>query len=63
MKYIENWQDKNLECYFCGETRSVKYETEIVNPVIDDKPTRVCMCNRCALRYGNNNTKEHNNVS
>ena len=26
MKIIENWQDKNLKCYFCGEIRSVKYE-------------------------------------
>ena len=61
MKYIENWQEKNLRCHYCGETRSVKYEKEIINPIIDSKPTKVCVCNKCALRYGNSNTKEHNN--
>lgn len=42
----------NYRCFFCGETRSVKYVTEIFDPVIDDKkPTRVCACNKCvALR-------------
>lgn len=52
IKLIENWRDKNLRCHFCGETRSVKYEKEIFDPVVDSKPTKVCMCNKCALRYG-----------
>lgn len=49
MKIIENWWDKQLTCHFCGETRSVKYTTKIFVPVIDDKPTEVYVCNKCAL--------------
>ena len=52
MRIISNWQEKNLRCNFCGETRSVKYETEVFDPVISDKPTLVCVCNRCVFRYG-----------
>ena len=43
----------NYRCFFCGETRSVKYITEIMDPVIDSKPTKVCCCNLCILK-GNN---------
>lgn len=50
-RLIPNWQNKNLRCHFCDETRSVKYETEVFDPVISDKPTMVCICNKCALRY------------
>lgn len=39
----------NYRCFFCGETRSVKYITEINDPVIDSKPTKVCCCNKCIL--------------
>lgn len=52
MKLIPNWQDKNLRCHICGETRSVKYTIEIFDPVVDNKPTNVCVCNKCALLYG-----------
>lgn len=51
MKIIPNWQNKNLKCYLCGEKRSVKYEIEAFDTVISDKPTMVCVCNKCALRY------------
>lgn len=51
MKYISNWQNKILRCHFCGETRSVKYETEVLDPIISDKPTMVCVCNKCALQF------------
>lgn len=54
LKLIPDWSKKNLSCYLCGETRSVKYEMEIIDPVISDKPTKVCVCNKCALR---NNSK------
>lgn len=50
MKIISNWEKKNLRCYFCGETRSVKYKKEIFDPVVNSKPTEVCICNKCALR-------------
>ena len=58
MKYIPNWQNKNLRCHFCGETRSVKYETEVLDPVISDKPTMVCVCDKCALRYADHSTEK-----
>lgn len=48
---IPDWNKKNLKCYFCGETRSVKYEMEIFDPVQDNKPSKVCVCNRCVLFY------------
>ena len=51
MRIIPNWQKKKLRCHFCGETRSVKYEIEVFDPVISDKPTFVCVCNRCVLHY------------
>ena len=48
MKLIPGWRDKNLKCYFCGETRSVKYSIKIIH---DDciMHRKVYACNRCAL--------------
>ena len=50
-----NWRNENLKCYFCGETKSVKYKTTLI--VIDSIPVdardaerEVCICNKCALR-------------
>ena len=48
-----NWRNENLKCYFCGETKSVKYKTTLI--VIDSFPNEdvekeVCTCNKCALR-------------
>ena len=54
MNIIPNWKERNLRCYFCGETRSVKYEIEVFDPVVDSKPSKVCICNKCALRYALN---------
>ena len=51
MNIIPNWKERNLRCHFGGETRSVKYEIEVFDPVIDSKPNNVCICNMCALRY------------
>jgi len=48
---IPDWRNKNLRCHFCDETRSVKYTMKIFDPVIDNKPTEVYVCNKCALRY------------
>jgi transcription elongation factor Elf1 len=53
MKLIPDWSNKNLQCHFCGATKSVKYTMEVLNPVVDNKPTEVCVCNKCALRYNN----------
>ena len=41
---------QNYRCFFCGETRSVKYITEIIDHVIDSKPIKVCCCNLCILK-------------
>lgn len=46
---------QNHRCYFCSTNKSVKYITEIIDPVIDSKPTRVCCCNKCILKGGENN--------
>lgn len=48
MELIPNWQDQNLICHFCGETRSVKYQLEI-HDFESDIPKIVCACNKCAL--------------
>jgi hypothetical protein len=47
MKLIPNWQRENLRCYFCGGTRSVKYELETHNFTGNTKV--VCACNKCTL--------------
>lgn len=54
MELITNWRSKNLRCHFCGETRSVKYTKKIYDPVLDSKPTEICVCNKCALTKGVN---------
>lgn len=57
MRIIEDWRNKNLRCHFCGETRSVKYEREVFDPVVSNKPTKVCVCNKCALLYFHEDSK------
>ena len=54
MRLIENWQNKNLRCHICGEKRSVKYEEEAFDPVVSNKPTKVRVCNKCALLFKDN---------
>ena len=51
MKIIPNWQEKKLKCYFCGETRSVKYLVEEFDRFQADEPFEVCACNKCALLH------------
>lgn len=58
---IPNWRNKNLRCHFCSITESVKYETEIFDPVVSTKPTKVCVCNKCALHYLLNKVTDINN--
>jgi hypothetical protein len=50
MDIIKDWRKKKLKCYFCDETRSVKYIIEVLDPVVSDTPIKVCICNKCALR-------------
>ena len=51
MKYIPNWQNKDLQCHFCGERRSVKYYARIAmgNGFVPSGMTDVPCCNKCAL--------------
>lgn len=53
MNFIPDWRSKNLKCHFCGETRSVKYKTKILevkNSKINNKVEReVYACNKCIL--------------
>ena len=49
-EYIPNWQGRNLRCHFCGTNLSVKYAVKIFDPVVSDKPTKVCSCNKCVAR-------------
>lgn len=42
MKYISNWQNKDLVCACCGNTKSVKYEYN-----------GKTYCNGCILRVEN----------
>ena len=51
MKFIPNWREKKLKCYFCGEERSVKYIVEIFDRFVSDEPFDVCACNKCALSH------------
>lgn len=53
LELIPDWPNKKFRCYFCGETRSVKYMKTIFDPVIDNNNwTKVCVCNKCALWGG-----------
>ena len=57
MRLITDWKNKNLRCHFCNKTRSVKYAMKVFDPVVDSKPTEVCVCNKCALRYNGKELK------
>jgi formate dehydrogenase maturation protein FdhE len=48
-KLIPDWRDKNLKCYLCGETRSVKYAMKVLtfDSLVLNKEVEVCVCNRC----------------
>lgn len=51
MKYKLNpkWREnKNRCCYFCGETRSVKYFVDLPN-IYGERVLTVDACNKCIL--------------
>ena len=52
MRLIPDWNTKQLTCYFCGESRSVKYELELHDSESENSKT-VCACNKCALIHLN----------
>lgn len=45
MQLIENWQNKELYCFYCGSNKSVKYITTVTKP--NGKTASVCACNKC----------------
>ena len=57
MNIIPDWRNKNLQCYFCGETRSVKYTMKIKTHPDNLKIREVCVCNKCALIHNNEEIK------
>lgn len=58
-KLVEGWSRKDLRCHFCHSTKSVKYEMNLFDPVIDDsEPSVVYVCNLCALKYSRKKEKE-----
>lgn len=60
-----DWQNQNIRCHICFNTKSVKYLAEVFDPLEDSKPTTVPVCNRCALFYacyeGNTTNKSNGN--
>lgn len=51
MKIIPMEDRKKFRCYFCDETRSVKYFIKIFDPVVDSRPCEVACCNKCAALH------------
>lgn len=45
MQLIENWQNKELYCFYCGSNKSIKYITTVTKP--NGKTASVCACNKC----------------
>lgn len=54
---IPDWQNKNLRCDFCDSTKSVKYTMEIPDPIVSSGYSDVCACNKCVLRYMNDEVR------
>ena len=46
-------------CRECGETRSVKYFIETIDPCESDKPFKAPYCNMCALKVSAKHTIDH----
>lgn len=55
MQIIPADQRENLRCYFCEDTRSVKYTIRVFDPVLGTNQEDVCCCNKCAAAYGGAN--------
>ena len=51
LKYIQNWNNKNLACTFCGGKKSVKYAACVKD--VDGNDVEVPMCNNpnCVVHY------------
>ena len=58
MKLIPVDERNKYRCYLCGETRSVKYLIETVNPVEKSEPFYAPYCNKCVLTHNHDFIKE-----
>ena len=58
MELIQIAERNNYRCYQCGETRSVKYFIETVNPLEGSEPFYAPYCNKCALIHNNDFIEE-----
>jgi hypothetical protein len=59
IRLLTSEERKGKYCYFCGETRSVKYVTnayEFDALMEVYEPIEVCCCNRCILTETENET-------
>ena len=57
MRINPDWQkQKNVCCFFCGNTKSVKYEVDL-NNVYGNRVLTVDACNKCALLFYGNTEK------
>lgn len=55
LSIIPREKRKNKCCYFCGTNLSVKYITEVFDPVLTNEPSQVCVCNKCITKGDNTN--------
>ena len=58
MKLIPIAERNNYQCRQCGETRSVKYFIETVDPLEGSEPFYAPYCNKCALMHINDFIEE-----
>ena len=58
MELIPIAERNKYQCRQCGETRSVKYFIETIDPLEGSEPFYAPYCNKCAL---NHIAKEKNN--
>ena len=52
---IPDWQKRNLQCSLCGTHKSVKYMSEaiVMDENLFESKAKICLCNKCALRWMN----------
>lgn len=50
---IPDWQKRNLQCSHCWTHKSVKYlaETIVLDENLFGSKAKICLCNKCALRW------------
>lgn len=53
IELLPDWQNRNLPCSHCGTYKSVKYiaETIVMDENLFGSKVKICLCNKCALRW------------